>query len=78
MDEESLAKEDKQCEKFVPLNMGLPYGSDKSIQAAKELKNAYFGDKPVSLETFNEYVAVSLIDTFEAFITYVKLNLLVL
>lgn len=38
--------------------MGLPPGSNECILVANELKKGYFGDRPVSLETINEYVAI--------------------
>lgn len=56
--EENLANEDSKIEKFVPQNMGLPVGSNESLQVAKELKKNYFGDKPVSMETMDEFVAI--------------------
>lgn len=54
-----MENENNKLENFVLQNMGLPSGSNELLQTAKQLKENYFGNKPVSLETLDEFVAVS-------------------
>ncbi|XP_071440640.1 esterase FE4 [Hetaerina americana] len=51
----TLENIDKNVEVLVPKLLGLQRGSEKSKAAAQKIKNFFFGDKPISLETVSQY-----------------------